>query len=74
MKLLLDIKDNKATFFMEMLKNFSFVKTTPLSDTKAEFLKGFKEAVEEVKLAKQGKLKTTPLIDFIDHPSDVAKP
>ena len=70
MKLLLDIKDNKATFFMDILKNFSFVKTTPLSDTKSEFLKGFKEAVEEVKLAKQGKLKTTPLKDFLNELPD----
>lgn len=70
MKLLLDIKDNKAAFFMEMLKNFPFVKATPLSDTKAEFLKGLKEAVEEVKLAKQGKLKTTPLKDFLNELPD----
>lgn len=66
MKLLLDIKDNKAAFFMEMLTNFPFVEVTPFSDSKAEFFKGFNEAVEEVKLAKQGKLKTTPLNDFLN--------
>lgn len=30
MKVLLDIKDDKADFFMELLKNFSFVKAKPL--------------------------------------------
>jgi hypothetical protein len=66
MNLLLEIKDNKVAFFMEMLNHFSFVKATPLSDSKAEYFRGFKEAVEEVKLAKEGKLKTTPLKDFLD--------
>lgn len=51
---------------MEMLTNFPFVEVTPFSDSKAEFFKGFNEAVEEVKLAKQGKLKTTPLNDFLN--------
>jgi len=37
MKILLDIKDTKAAFFMEVLKNFSFVKkATTISDAKAE--------------------------------------
>jgi hypothetical protein len=66
MKVLLDIKDEKASFFMEILKNFSFVKATPLTDAKEDFLNGFKEAVEELKLAKQGKLKTTELKDFLN--------
>ena len=70
MKLLLDIKDNRASFFMEVLKNFTFVKATPITDKKAVALEGFKEAVEEVKLAKQGKLETTPLSDFLDELSD----
>ena len=32
MKVLLDIKDDKADFFMELLKNFSFVKAKPLEE------------------------------------------
>ncbi len=49
-----------------MLKNFSFVKATLLTEAKAKALKGFKEAVEEVKLAKEGKLKTSSLNSFLD--------
>ena len=66
MKILLDIRDNKAAFFMEVLKIFSFVKATPITENKAEFLKDLKEAVEEVKLAKQSKIKLQSAKEFID--------
>jgi len=57
MKVLLDIQDNKADFVMELLQNFSFVKAEPLSKSKANFLKEFKKAVEDVNLAEHGKIK-----------------
>ncbi|MEO6721077.1 MAG: hypothetical protein ABIN67_11930 [Ferruginibacter sp.] len=57
MKVLLDIKDNKATFVMELLTSLSFVKVKPLSPYKAKVLEDVKEAVEEMKLVKKGKLK-----------------
>ena len=66
MKILLDIRDNKADFFMEVLKKFSFVKATPITNNKAEFLKDLEDAVEEVKLAKQGKIKLQSAKEFID--------
>jgi len=70
MKILLDIKDNKAAFFMEMLKNFSFVKATKLTNPKAEFLEEFKEAIDEVKLAKEGKIKLQSARDFLHEIED----
>ena len=57
MKVLLDIKDTKASFVMELLKNFSFVKAKTLTPHKAKVLEDVKEAVEEMKLIKAGKLK-----------------
>ena len=33
MKVLLDIQDEKAPFFMEVLENFKFVKAEPLTTT-----------------------------------------
>lgn len=57
MKVLLDIKDNKADFVLELLKNFSFVKAKPVNKKKEKFLKDLAEAIEEVKLHKQGKIK-----------------
>jgi hypothetical protein len=66
MKVLLDIKDSKADFMIELLKNFSFVKTEPLTPTKAEFLKDLKGSIEEVILAKQGKIKLQSARDFLN--------
>lgn len=66
MKLLLDIKDNKADFVIELLKNLSFIKTERLTDSKARFLKEMKGAVNEVTLAKKGKLKLQSAKDFLN--------
>ena len=53
MKVLLDIKDAKAPFVMELLQSLSFVKAKPLSPPyKAKVLEDVKEAVEEMKLIK----------------------
>jgi hypothetical protein len=57
MKILLDIKDNKADFVMELLNNLSFVKAEAISVKKAQFIKELKSAVDEIELAKQGKVK-----------------
>ncbi|HEY5325986.1 MAG TPA: hypothetical protein VIJ27_03220 [Mucilaginibacter sp.] len=66
MKILLDIKDDKASFMMEVLKNFKDVKARPLTSYKADVLEGIKEAVEEVKLIKQGKLKGIPAKELLN--------
>lgn len=66
MKILLDIKDNKADFMIELLKNFSFVKAEKLTPSKAEFLKELKGSVDEVKLAKEGKIKLQSARDFLN--------
>lgn len=66
MKLLLDIKDDKASFIMELLKNFKFVKAQPLTPYKAGVIQGIKQAVEEMKLIKEGKLGTTPAKELLD--------
>ena len=55
MKILLDIKENKAEFVLELLRNLRFVKATPLTDNKAKVLSDLREAVEEMKLIKAGK-------------------
>ncbi len=58
MKVLLDIEDKKAPALMKVLKDLNYVKAIPIKKTKKEaFLLGLKEAVNEVKLAKQGKIK-----------------
>ncbi len=66
MKVLLEIKDSKAAFILERLKNFSYVKFMPLTAYKAEELEGIKEAVEEIKLIKAGKLKARNAEDLFN--------
>jgi hypothetical protein len=66
MKLLLDIKDDKADFIIELLNNFKFVKTKPLTSHQAEVLEGVKQAVEEMKLINEGKLKGTPAKELLN--------
>jgi hypothetical protein len=66
MKMLLEVPDNKTTFFLELLKNLSFIKVKPLSDTKAKVLEDVKEAVEEMKLIKAGKLNARNAEDLIN--------
>ena len=57
MKVLLDIKNNKDKPLLEVLKGLSYVKTKTISDEKALLMDEIKEAVDNLKLARQGKLK-----------------
>ena len=66
MKVLLDIKENKVPFILELLSNFSFVKAEPLSPYKAEVLEDLREAVENMKLVKEGKLTPRPAKELLD--------
>lgn len=66
MKVLLDIKDNKADFVMELLDSLSFVKTKKLTDEKTQLIEEIKEAVEEMKLIRAGKKKARNAQDFIN--------
>ena len=66
MKLLLDIPDNKAASFMDVLKNISYVKARPLSDAKSLLMAELKEAVDEIKLIRAGKKKARNAEDFLN--------
>jgi len=66
MKILLDIKDEKAMHLLEVLRSLPYVKTKQLTDAKAEMMSDIREAVEELKLIRQGKLKGTPARELLD--------
>jgi hypothetical protein len=57
MKVLLDIKDNKAMHLLEVLKGLSYVKTKTISDEKALLIEEMKEAVDNLVLVRKGKMK-----------------
>jgi hypothetical protein len=66
MRVLLDIKDNKALHLMEVLKSLPYVKAKTISEEKALLMEEIKEAVEELKLVRQGKLKGIPAKQLLD--------
>nr|WP_068890473.1 hypothetical protein [Pedobacter panaciterrae] len=66
MKVILDIKDSKAAFVMELSNSLSFVKAKPLSGENVVLIDEIKEAVEDLKLVRQGKLKVRPARDLIN--------
>ncbi len=68
MKVVLEVKDSKAAFFMELVKNFSFIKKVEVEKepTKEEILEGIRQAVKEVNLIKAGKMKGIPAREFLD--------
>lgn len=66
MKVLLEIDDNKATHLLEVLKGLSYVKAKMISDEKALLMEEIKEAVENLALVREGKIKARPAKDLLD--------
>jgi len=66
MKVLLDIKDNKAPYLLEVLKGLHYVKALELTPAKAKVLKELKEAVDNMILVEAGKLKPRPAEELLD--------
>ncbi len=66
MKLLLDVKENKTDFIIELLNNFSFVKAKPLTPYKAEVLENLSDAIKNMNRVKKGKLKARSAKELLD--------
>jgi hypothetical protein len=66
MKAVLDIKDSKASFVMELLGNFSFVKVQPITNEKALLLSEIKEAVNTINMVKKGEGQTRPARELLN--------
>lgn len=66
MKVLLDIKDGKAQPLLEVLNGLSYVKTKQLTEEKAQLVSEIREAVENLKLVREGKLKARSAKDLLD--------
>jgi hypothetical protein len=68
-EVVVQVSDKKYEIFIELMKSLSFVKNVKAVDdepTKEEILDGIKQAVKEVNLIKQGKLKGRPIQDVLD--------
>ena len=66
MKAVLDIKDSRVPFVMELLDNFSFVKMKPITNEKALLLSEIREAVNTVNLVKKGKIQARPAKELLN--------
>jgi len=66
MKILIDVKENKATFILELLRCFSFVKIKPLTTSSAQILEELGEAIDNMKLVREGKLKPRPAKELLN--------
>lgn len=67
MTLLVEIPDNRATFGLEVLNNLSFVKkVNPISIEKSLLINEMKEAVDNLILVKQGKMKVKTARELYD--------
>lgn len=67
MKLVLDVRDDKAAFILELLNSFPFVKKAERVKSEKEILiEEIKEAVEEVRMAKKGKKKLKSFDQFLN--------
>ncbi|MBK9213021.1 MAG: hypothetical protein IPO14_08760 [Saprospiraceae bacterium] len=67
MKVLIDIPDDEATFGMKVLNSLSFVKKVkPMSMATVDLWEDLKEATNEVRLHKEGKLKLKTAQDLLN--------
>ena len=67
MQVLVEIPDSKAAFGLEVLRNLAFVKkANPISGEKNLLIQEVKEAVDNLILVKQGKLKAKPARELLD--------
>jgi hypothetical protein len=67
MKILLDIKDHKVDFVLELLNNLSaYVTTTKVEENNSTITEDLKGALNEVKLHQQGKIKLKSAYDLLN--------
>ena len=65
----LKIQDSKLAFFLELIKNFDFVKVENhgyVEPTNEEIKESIKQGLKEVELIEQGKMESTTLKDFLN--------
>lgn len=66
-QVVLNIKEDKYKFFMELVKSFDFVQVDEnTGDSKEEIIANLTQAFKELKLYKEGKLKGTPAKKLLD--------
>jgi len=67
-EVVLKVPDKKYNFFMELVNSLGFIKVEKAEegDSKAEIIDNLKRGFKEMKQMKEGKIKGTPLKDFLN--------
>ena len=66
MKILLEIPDNKAISFMDVINSISYVKAKSITEVKARLLSEMKDAIDELNLIKKGEKTARNAEDFFN--------
>jgi len=66
MKIVVEVKESKVEFLLELLRSLPFVKNTTVQDEKAAVLESVRTAVDQMKQVKAGKLKGRPVQKLLD--------
>jgi hypothetical protein len=68
MKVILDIKDNRVPFFMELVKSLDFVQVVKevKDDKKSKIVEDLMEAFQDIKLHEQGDKKLKSAQDLLN--------
>ncbi len=62
----IDVPDNKYSFFLELLNNLGIESHLEVPEKDNEAFSNLQQGFKELELAKNGKLKTRSLKDFLD--------
>ena len=65
-RVVIDIPDNKLTFFMELVNNLGFKKVKKLSLQQKEFVDDLQHSLEQVKQHREGKIKLQSAREFLN--------
>ena len=66
MKVLLDIKEERAQFVLGLLRRLPYVRVKPFTPFQFEVLEDTREALEELQLIKEGKLEARDAKELLD--------
>jgi hypothetical protein len=65
-RLIIDIPDNKISFFLELINNLGFKKVQKLPNEQKEFVDDLKKSLNEVEQHMAGKIKLQPAREFLN--------
>ncbi len=65
-RIVIDIPDNKISFFMELVKNLGFKKVRRLTNEQREFVDDLKQSLGQVDDHQKGKIKLQSARDFVN--------